>query len=105
MNQNIIDQQSEIIHNFRRCHMKGCLAEGWWSPVISLSPDGLQSAFIPFDHIIVCDHHKNNIGLDDFINGPLSSGEGSWEHIQGAFARAGKMVPQIEFSALIWRES
>lgn len=97
------DKQAEIIHNFRRCHLTGCIGMGYWSPVISISPDGLQRAFLPFPHMLICDSHKDSIELSDLISGPLSDGQGAWETIQGAFAQAGKDVPQMEFTNLSWR--
>jgi hypothetical protein len=99
------DKQAEIIHNFRRCHLKGCLGMGYWSPVISISPDSLQRAFLPFPHLLMCDAHKDSIELSDLIDGPLYDGRGAWETIQGAFARAGKAPPQKEFTKLLWRPS
>lgn len=76
---------------------------GNWTPVLSLSPDGLQRAYMPFPHWLMCDHHKEFIQLDDFINGPVFNGDNSWVLIQNAFRRAGKMVPQKEYANLLWR--
>jgi hypothetical protein len=103
MNQDIINKQPEIIRNFRWCHMRGCTGMGYWSPVLSLSPDGRQRAYMPFPHWLMCDYHRDNIGLDDLVNGPMFSGEGAWERIQSAFTRSGKMAPQKEFAQLLWR--
>jgi hypothetical protein len=100
---NLVEQQPEILHNFRRCFMRGCLGRGWWQPVVSLSPDGLQRAYLPLRQFLICDACKKNIMLEDLISGPISDGRGAWEGIQAAFAHAGKDVPQQEFTNLIWR--
>lgn len=97
------DQQPEIIHNFRRCHMRGCLGMGYWQPVISISPDGIQRAYMPFPHWLMCDHHKEAIGIEDLVDKPISDGRGAWESIQAAFARVGKDTPEREYTQLIWR--
>ena len=97
--------QQEIIKNFRVCHMKGCLAMGYWSPVISVSPDNLQRAYLPMPHMLMCDHHKAIIGLDDFINGPVFSGDNAWVRIQAAFATAGKDEPLLQYTHLIWEQA
>lgn len=99
----IVDQQPEIIHNFRRCHMRGCLGMGYWSPVISLSPDGLQRAYLPMRHWLMCDHHKEFITIDDLVDKPLFDGTPAWERIQLSFTKAGKDAPQREFTNLIWQ--
>ena len=93
------DKQPEIIHNFRRLGM------GWWYPVISISPDGLQRAYLPFPHWLMCDHHKDYIQLEDLIDGPMEDGTKSWIRIQAAFAQSGKQAPQREYTHLLWREA
>tara|TARA_Y100000310_G_scaffold328215_1_gene396002 strand:- start:34254 stop:34565 length:312 start_codon:yes stop_codon:yes gene_type:complete len=98
----IQEQQPAIIQNFRMCFMRGCPNRGGWSPKISLSPDGIQYAHMRFRHWLMCDHHKNTIGLEDLIDHPLYSGVGAWEHIQLAFVRAGKTAPEREFTTLKW---
>ena len=100
---NIIDQQPEIIHNFRRCHMRGCLGMGYWQPVISLSPDGIQRAYLPLMSKLMCDHCKTIIGIEDLVDGPISDGRSAWESIQAAFRRGGKDVPEREYAQLLWR--
>ncbi len=75
---------------------------GNWSPVVSVSPDGLQRAYMKMPHLLMCDHHKEVIGLEDLIAGPLASGRTGWEHIQNSFTQSGKMAPQREFTNLIW---
>lgn len=96
------DQQHAIVDNFRRCHMRGCLGMGQWSPILSLSPDGIQWAHMRFSRWLMCDHHREFIGLDDLIDKPLASGVSAWEHIQGSFAMARKHIPQREFAQLKW---
>lgn len=96
------DQQAEIVENFRRCHMRGCLGMGHWSPLISISPDGIQWAHMRFSHWLMCDHHKEYIGLEDLVDHPLLDGTPAWVGIQSAFAQAGKQVPQREFALLKW---
>ena len=83
--------------------MRGCLGMGYWYPVISLSPDGLQRAYMPFPHLLMCDHHKEFIQIGDLVDGPMFDGGGSWEHIQISFARSGLLAPQREFTNLLWR--
>ena len=83
--------------------MKGCLGMGNWSPVITISPDGeLQYGHLRLRLMIVCDVHKEIIGLDDFIDGPISGGKSAWEAIQSAFVHAGKDAPLKEFTKLKW---
>mgnify|MGYP003149102032 CR=1 FL=1 len=84
------------------CYMKGCLDRGYWSPLISISPDGIQWAHMRFGHLLMCDHHKDYIDLNDLIAGPVSSGMSGWSHIQASFAMAGKQVPEREFAHLKW---
>ena len=105
MNQDVINKQPEIVHNFRRCHMRGCMDMGWWYPVISLSPDGLQRAYVPFPHWLMCDHHKEYIELGDLIDGPLGDGGMAWTRIQSVFRKAGRVLPQREYTNLQWREA
>jgi len=102
---NIVDQQSEIIHNFRRCHLSGCLGMGWWYPVISLSPDGVQRAYLPMKHWLFCDHHHEYIELSDLIDGRVTNGDVAFTRIQEAFICGGKSAPQREFTTLKWREA
>ena len=85
--------------------MKGCLdINTWdrWSPIISLSMDGIQWGHIRFSHWLMCQHHQQTIGLEDLIDGPLLSGASAWEHIQSSFAKAGKGIPLREFAKLTW---
>jgi len=95
-------QQSEVVKNFRTCHMRGCLGKGQWSPLLSISPDGIQYAHMRFSHWLMCDHHKDYIGLEDLVDCPLENGVGAWEHIQLSFIRAGKYAPEREFTQLKW---
>jgi len=76
---------------------------GNWYPVISLSPDNIQRAYMPFPHWLMCDHHKEFISLDDLIDGPVFSGQNSFELIQAAFVKAGKFGPEKEYTNLLWR--
>ena len=85
------------------CFMKGCLERGWWVPNVSISPDGMQRAYLNFDHMLMCDHHKSVLGLEDLIYGPTSSGVDGFTRIQQAFAAGGKEVPEREFTKLNWR--
>ena len=103
--QHIIDNQPDIIKKFRRCHMKGCLGTGNWSPLIKLSPDGRQYAFMRLRLLLVCDHHQATIGLEDLIYKPIQDGRQGWEVIQGAFRHAGKDIPEKEFTRLEWELS
>lgn len=103
MNNHTINNQAEILHNFRTCHMRGCLGMGWWYPVISISPDGLQRAYMSMPHMLVCDQHKEDIELSDLVDGPMSNGDRAFTRIQQAFVGQGKDAPQREFTTLIWR--
>ncbi len=76
---------------------------GYWQPVISISPDGIQRAYMPFPHWLMCDYHKEVIGVEDLVDKPISDGRGAWESIQAAFAWAGKDIPEREYTQLIWR--
>lgn len=102
LTQHTLDHQAEIVQNFRMCFMRGCTGRGEWSPLLSISPDGLQYAHIRFEHWLMCEHHKDNIGLEDLIDGPLNSGKSGWETIQGALAKAGKDIPEREYTKLRW---
>ena len=76
---------------------------GYWYPVISLSPDGIQRAYMAFKHWLMCDHHKDTIWLEDLADKPIGDGRMAWEAIQAAFARGGKDVPEREYTQLLWR--
>lgn len=71
--------------------------------MISISPDGIQRAYMPFPHWLMCDHHKEYIQLEDLIDGPMSDGTQSWVRIQLAFTAQGRSAPQKEFTNLLWR--
>ena len=95
--------QSEVVANFRNCHIRGCLGMGCWQPTISLSPDGVQRAYIPFPHWLFCDSHKGSIGLEDLVDRPLFDGTMAWDRIVRAFTRVGKLPPTREYASLLWR--
>ena len=97
-----VENQPEIIHNFRRCFMKGCLGMGNWTPIIGITPDRIQWGHMRLRLMIVCDHHKNTIGLEDLVDGPIQDGRSAWEVIQSAFVHAGKDAPLKEFTTLKW---
>lgn len=100
--QHIIDNQPDIIKKFRKCHMRGCFAMGEFSPLISISPDGIQYGHMRFAHWLMCEYHRNNIGLEDLIDKPIGDGRSGWEAIQAAFVRAGKDAPEREYTVLKW---
>ena len=95
--------QAEVVANFRKCHMRGCLGMGVWQPSLSLSPDGLQRAYLPFPHWLFCDSHKVSVGLEDLVDQPTSGGVMAWDRIVLAFVRAGKLPPIREYAKLLWR--
>ena len=103
LTQHTIDHQPEIVNHFRRCHMIGCLGVGNWTPVISVSPDKLQWGHLPLRLLLVCDHHKDIIGLDDLLYKPIGDGRSAWEVVVSAFTRAGKDAPLKEFTQLRWQ--
>ncbi len=104
LTQHVIDNQPDIIRNFRMCTMKGCLEYGWHQPMIMISPDGVQAVYMNFNHMLYCDQHKKDLGLEDFVDGPLHDGGNGFERIQRAFRAQGKAVPEREFSKLLWRD-
>ena len=77
---------------------------GWWYPVISISPDNVQRAYLPMPHFLMCDDHKQSIGIEDLIDGTVTGGDNGFTRIQEAFIKNGKDAPQREFTNLLWRE-
>ncbi len=77
---------------------------GWHYPVLSFSPDGMQRAYLPYPHILVCDEHKQSLSVDDFISGVVTGGDDAFTRVQEAFVKSGKMAPQREFTNLLWRD-
>jgi hypothetical protein len=62
----------------------------------------MQRAYLRMDHLLMCDHHKEYITIDDLVDKPLFDGTPAWERIQLSFTKAGKFAPLREFTNLIW---
>jgi len=90
-------------HFIRKCFMKGCLEMGWWSPVIVFSPDGVNAAYRSFDVWLMCDWHKEQIGIDDLLIGSTTGGLSGWEQVVSSFVRAGIPPPERQYTKLIWQ--
>lgn len=103
----VSDNALELSNHIRGCYMRGCLGRGYWTPVLALSPDGLQYAYMNFGNWLMCDYHKDTIGLDDLIDGPVAGGLNAFTLIQTAFAKRDVKahIPEREFTKLLWREA
>jgi hypothetical protein len=95
-------EQSDYI---RGCFIRGCTGRGYHTPVIALSFDGDYYVYHNFPNWLFCDHHKENIGLEDLIDQPVEGKIGlpAFALIQQAFIKAKLSPPQREFTNLIWR--
>ena len=103
----VSDNDLALSDHIRMCYMKGCLGRGYWTPVLALSPDGIQYAYMNFGNWLMCDYHKDIIGLSDLVDGATHNGLSAWNQIQTAFAKRDVKapIPEREFCKLIWREA
>ncbi len=92
-----------LSYDIRRCSLKGCLDDAWWTPVMGLSYNAEYYVWQNFGNMLFCDWHKEQVGLEDLVFKPTNNGVPGFVRIQQAFRKMNLTIPVKEFTILKWR--